>query len=235
MNVLIACESSGAVRSAFRNNGHNAWSCDLLPADDASPYHFQSDVREIIMARQWDLMVAHPPCTYLCSSGLHWNNRVVGREQKTVDALAFVEFLMAAPIARWAIENPVGRIGTAIKPATQYVQPYDYGENMSKTTGLWLKNLPFLRPTEYVPGRWVCCGETIPDECGKYGCPYCLGDKKPKMRWANQCNNFGDDKTPPSPDRWKLRSATTPGIANAMADQWGNVSGFYFDGNLAIV
>jgi hypothetical protein len=155
---------------------------------------------------QWDMMIAHPDCTYLCSSGLHWNERVPGRSQKTEDALEFVRVLMAAPIHSIAIENPIGRINTAIRSPDQYIQPYEYGHDASKRTGLWLKNLPPLRPTEFVEPRII--------------------DGKP--RWANQCDS-GQNKLGPSPDRWKLRAATYPGWALAMAEQWG---GLVLNGNL---
>jgi hypothetical protein len=107
MFVLIGCESSGEVREAFRRNGHDAWSCDLLPADDGSAHHLQCDVFEAIASRQWDVGIFHPPCTYLSSSGLHWNKRVPGRAQQTEDALEFVRRLMGCNVPRWAIENPI--------------------------------------------------------------------------------------------------------------------------------
>lgn len=197
MRVLIACEYSGAVRDAFRARGHDAMSCDLLPTDVDGP-HYQGDVFDVI-GDGWDLMVAHPPCTYLSSSGLHWNGRVEGRAAKTEDALAFVRALLDAPIPRIAIENPVGCIGTRIRKADQTIQPHQFGDDASKATCLWLKGLPLLTPTDRVPGRMV----------------------NGKPRWANQTDS-GQNRLAPSADRWKLRSATFPGIAAAMADQWGN-------------
>jgi hypothetical protein len=146
----------------------------------------------------WDLMIAHPPCTYLCSSGLHWNKRVEGREAKTQEALDFVQSLMNAPIERIAIENPIGRIGTAIRPADQIIQPWQFGHDASKQTALWLKNLTLLESTEVIKPRIV----------------------NGKKRWANQTDS-GQNKLGPSEDRWKLRSITYSGIANAMAKQWG--------------
>ncbi len=196
MRVLIACEYSGAVRDAFRARGHDAMSCDLLPTDVDGP-HYQGDVFDVI-GDGWDLMVAHPPCTYLSSSGLHWNGRVEGRAAKTEDALAFVRALLDAPIPRIAIENPVGCIGTRIRKADQTIQPHQFGDDASKATCLWLKGLPLLTPTDRVPGRMV----------------------NGKPRWANQTDS-GQNRLAPSADRWKLRSATFPGIAAAMADQWG--------------
>lgn len=196
MKVLVACEYSGTVRDAFRALGHDALSCDLLPTDRPGP-HYQGDVFDII-DDGWDLMVAHPPCTYLCSSGLHWNKRDASRAKKTDEALAFVQALMNAPIDKIVIENPIGRIGTAIRKADQVVQPYQFGHDASKQTALWLKGLPILKPTKFIQPRLV--------------------DGKP--RWSNQTDS-GQNRLPPSPDRWKIRSTTYQGIANAMAEQWG--------------
>lgn len=196
MRVLIACEYSGTVRDAFRALGHDAMSCDLLPTDKPGP-HYEGYVSDVI-GDGWDLMIAHPPCTYLCSSGLHWNKRYPERAQKTADALAFVQALMNAPIARIAVENPIGRIGTAIRKADQIIQPYQFGHDASKQTALWLKGLPKLTPTQLVAPRLVAG----------------------KARWANQTDS-GQNRLSPSPDRWKLRSTTYQGIADAMANQWG--------------
>ena len=208
MKVLIACEYSGRVREAFRKLGHDAWSCDLLPAEDSNPYHYQCDVREII-GNGWDLLIAHPDCTYLCRSGLHWNKRgtlVDGRprQELTEEALDFVRFLMAAPVSRIAIENPIGCIGTRIRKADQIIQPYEYGEDASKATCLWLKGLPLLQPTRRVPGRIV------------------THNGKNVERWANQTDS-GQNRLPPSADRWKQRARTYQGWADAFADQWGRV------------
>lgn len=196
MKVLVACEYSGTVRDAFAKKGHLAVSCDLLPSEKPG-YHKQCDVREILHLG-WDLMIAHPDCTYLCSSGLHWNGRVEGRQEKTEAALDFVRLLMAAPINKIAIENPVGCIGTRIQPASQFIQPYEYGHDASKRTCLWLKNLPLLTPTQYVEPRLVAG----------------------KKRWGNQCDS-GQNNLGPSEDRWKERSRTYQGWADAMAEQWG--------------
>lgn len=200
MKVLVACESSGVVREAFRALGHDAWSCDLLPADDGSAYHYTGDAVDAARMNDWDLMIAHPPCDYLCSSGLHWNKRVQGRAEKTEDAIRFVLSLMGVPIRLIAVENPVGRIGTAIRPADQYIQPYEYGHDASKKTGLWLKGLPKLIGTKRIAGRMV----------------------NGKERWSNQTDS-GQNRLPPSADRWKQRSKTYEGIAKAMADQWGKL------------
>lgn len=157
MRVLVACECSGIVRDAFRRRGHDAMSCDLKPTERPGPHHV-GDVLDII-ADGWDLLVAHPECTYLCSSGLHWNKRRPGRECRTEVALGFVRALMVAPIKRKAIENPVGCIGTRIRKADQIIQPYQFGDDASKATGLWLFNLPLLRPTRFVEPCMVDCGD----------------------------------------------------------------------------
>ncbi len=211
LKVLVACESSGTVRDAFNRLGCNAWSCDILPANGQ---HIQADVREVLFSDTWDLMIAHPPCTYLCSSGLNWTTRGLRDPKLTEDALDFVRLLMEAPIPHIALENPVGRIGTAIRKADQYVHPYQFGNDHSKTTGLWLKNLPKLQPTQFVPAsRHACCGKWQDEgQCSQCG-------KKTKPRWANQAPS-GADSTPPSKDRWQKRSVTATGIADAMAQQW---------------
>lgn len=197
MRVLVACEFSGIVRDAFADRGHYAMSCDLLPCESqASGEHYQGDVREVLRFG-WDLMIAHPPCTYLCSSGLHWNKRVPGRQALTVEALDFVRLLLDAPIPRIALENPVGCISTQIRKPDQIIQPYEFGHDASKKTCLWLKNLPPLRPTGYVEPRVV----------------------NGRNRWANQMDS-GQNKLPESKNRWALRSETYAGIAKAMADQW---------------
>ena len=204
MNVLIGCEYSGMVRRAFNRLGHNAWSCDLLPADDGSDRHCQMDVLSDSVldgpTEGWDLAIFHPPCTYLSVSGMHWTTRGKRDPQLTEDALAFVRRLMDAPIPRIAIENPVSVISSRIRKPDQIIQPYWFGDDASKKTCLWLKNLPPLTPTNHVAGRAV-------------------GDK---LRWGNQTDS-GQNKLAPSADRWKERSVTYPGIARAMAEQWGKV------------
>jgi len=196
MRVLIACEYSGTVRDAFRAAGHDAMSCDLLPTDKPGP-HYQGDVSDIIRDG-WDLMIAHPPCTYLCSSGLHWNKRRPERAEQTEAALAFVQVLLDAPIKRIALENPIGCISTRIRKPDQTIQPWQFGHDASKATCLWLKNLGPLTPTQTIAPRIV-------------------GGRK---RWGNQTDS-GQNKLPPSADRWKIRSETYQGIADAMAARWG--------------
>lgn len=183
MRVLVACEFSGTVRRAFRAAGHDAWSCDILPAEDNSMNHYQCDVLEILDLG-WDMMIAHPPCTHLAVSGARW---FPTKRREQAEALDFVRDLLNAPIDRIALENPASIISSRIRPADQTIQPWQYGHGELKTTCLWLKNLPPLQPTNIVSGR-------------------------EQRIW----------KMPPSPERWRERSRTYPGIAQAMADQWGN-------------
>ena len=193
MKVLIACEYSGRVRDAFIRKGHEAISCDLLPSDQPGP-HYQGDVFDI-MDQGFDLMIAHPPCTYLCSSGLHWNKRRPERALETEKAIAFVRRLMDANIPMIAIENPIGCLSTRIRKPDCIIQPFEHGHAESKATCLWLKNLPALTPSHLV--------------------------EKPRSgRWNNQTIS-GQNNLGPSKDRWKVRSLTYMGIAAAMAEQWG--------------
>lgn len=181
MKVLVACEYSGIVRDAFTARGHNAVSCDLLPTEREGP-HYQGDVFEIINDG-WDLMVAHPPCTHLAVSGARWFK---DKNVEQAQALAFVMRLMAAPIPKIAVENPISVISTRIRKPDQIIQPWQFGHGETKATCLWLKGLPKLLPTEIVDGREARV-----------------------------------HKMPPGPDRWKERSRTYQGIADAMASQWG--------------
>lgn len=217
--VLIACERFGVIRDAFIKAGHDAMSCDLVDTAVPGP-HYTGDVRDIL-DDGWDLMIAHPDCTYLCSSGLHWNHRVPGRAQLTEEALDFVRLLMAAPISRIAIENPMGRIGTAIRKADQTIQPYEFGDNASKRTGLWLKNLPRLKPTGFVEPRLVCQDCKFVFAYGHHKCLKC-GSHRYLPRWDNQTDS-GQNKLGPSEDRAMLRAKTYQGWADAMADQWGRI------------
>lgn len=194
MRVLVACEYSGRVREAFRALGHDAWSCDLIESDDNSPHHIVGDCVPLL-SQGWDLLIAHPPCTYLSVSGMHWTARGLRDPKLTEDALDFVRLLMAAPVERIAIENPVSIISTRICKPCQVIQPWQHGHPESKATCLWLKNLPKLTPSA------VCA-------------------KPESGRWANQTAS-GQNKLPPSKDRWKIRSRTYAGIAAAMAAQWG--------------
>lgn len=196
MRVLVACEYSGRVRDAFLATGHEAMSCDLLPTEVAGP-HYQGDVRDVINDG-WDLMIAHPPCTYLSVSGMHWTKRGLRDQKHTDDALDFVRLLLNAPIERIALENPVSVISSNIRKPDQIIHPWMFGHDASKKTCLWLKNLPSLNPTKIID-------------------PKILGGKK---IWGNQTPS-GQNKLGPSPDRWKIRSETYSGIAQAMAVQWG--------------
>ena len=220
LKVLVACEYSGRVRDAFIARGHDAMSCDLLQTESPGP-HYQGDVRDIL-GNGWDLMIAHPPCTYLSVSGLHWNARRPERAAQTEAALEFVRMLMSVPIPRIAIENPVSCISSRIRRPDQIVQPYQFGHNASKATCLWLKGLQPLTPTETVAPRLVCCGHVVPDECGARGCANCNGDKVAKPRWANQTDS-GQNRLGPSVTRAAERARTYQGIADAMADQWGSL------------
>lgn len=195
MRILIACEYSGTVRDAFAAKGHYAVSCDLLPTD-APGQHYQGDVFDIINDG-WDMMVAHPPCTYLSVSGMHWTARGLRDPQLTEDALDFVRRLMAAPIPRIAVENPISVISSRIRKPDQIINPWQFGHDASKRTCLWLKDLPLLTPTKIIEPRIV----------------------NGKKRWANQTDS-GQNRLPPSENRWKIRSETYEGIAQAMAEQW---------------
>jgi site-specific DNA-cytosine methylase len=193
MRVLVACEFSGTVRRAFRALGHDAWSCDLLPAEDGSEFHFEGDVTDYIGGGivfshhrnpfHWDLMIAHPPCTHLAVSGARWFK---DKQAEQAEALDFVRMLMAAPIPRICIENPVSIISSRIRKPDQVIQPWQFGHGEVKATCLWLNGLMPLRPTNIVEGREARV-----------------------------------HRMPPGPDRWKERSRTFEGIALAMADQWG--------------
>ena len=170
--VLIACEYSGCVRDAFKAQGWEALSCDLLPSDKPGP-HYTGDVKELLM-KHWDLLIAFPPCTYLCSSGMHWTVRGKRDPKLTEDALDFVKCLLNADVDHIALENPVGAISTRIRKPDQIIQPWQFGHAESKTTCLWLKNLPPLVPTNIL--------------------------KKPESGyWENQCAKGSQNKLPPSP------------------------------------
>lgn len=194
MKVLVACEYSGRVREAFRKLGHDAWSCDLLPSDDGSPYHIQGDVLDVLN-QGWDMMIAHPPCTYLSNSGVRYLHSRPGRWDLMCEGARFFKKLLDAPIPLKAVENPIMHkyaVEIIGRRQDQMVQPWMFGEDASKATCLWLVGLPKLTPTKVIK----------------------------KKRYANQTPS-GSNKLGPSPDRWKLRSTTFQGIADAMAKQWG--------------
>jgi hypothetical protein len=232
MNVIIAFESSGTVREAFRSRGHNAWSLDILPPDDGSPHHIQRDWYDYLehylqdvadgISAPWDLLIAHPPCTHLSVSGArHWPAKQAdGRQQAAIDMfMSCVDF----PAIMSAIENPVGIMSRIYRKPDQYIQPYQFGHPESKKTGLWLKNLPALTPTNVIEPPLLGCSHckiTWEWDVHQRVCPKCRSVLAPaKPLYLNQTPS-GQNKLGPSPDRWKLRSKTYDGIAQAMADQW---------------
>lgn len=203
MRVLVACEFSGRVRDAFRAKGHDAWSCDLLPSMDDSPYHFQQNVLEILYDGCWDLLIAHPPCTYLCNSGvcrLYNSDKSHNEDRwaKMIEAAIFFRTFLCSGISKICVENPVMHkyaIEHIGNKQNQTIQPYQFGHSESKRTCLWLRGLSLLQPTSIIEKP----------ECGY---------------WDNQTPS-GQNKLGPSKNRSKLRSITYQGIADAMAEQWG--------------
>jgi len=192
--VLVACEFSGIVREAFKAQGHDAWSCDLLDKEIPGQ-HYKCDVLDVL-DKGWDLMIAHPPCTYLANSGVRWlYNKKTGMNQQRYNELVqscdFFKTLLNANIPRICIENPIQHFYAKeiiMTDYTQIIQPWQFGYGETKATCLWLKNLPKLTPTNIVSGR------------------------QPRVHQAS-----------PGPDRWKVRSRTNQGIADAMAEQWGKL------------
>jgi hypothetical protein len=187
MRVLVACEFSGVVRDAFLRGGHDAWSCDLLDTEVPGP-HIIGDVMDLIEEGDWDLMIAHPPCTHLAVSGAAWFFR---KKVEQEEALEFVRKLLSAPVPRICLENPVSVISTRIRKPDQTIQPWQFGHPEQKRTCLWLKNLPKLVATNIVV----------------------LPEKKSERERLHYL--------PPGPNRWRERSRTYQGIADAMAEQWG--------------
>lgn len=215
MRVLITHECSGIVRAAFAKRGHYAISVDILPTMQptcAFSEHYEGRIEDfarssIARMRRFDLMISHPVCTWVCGSGLHWNKR--GRQGKTPaecaeetrKAVEHVKWLMGIDMAdRVCIENPIGILSTAIRKPEQIIQPNWFGHDASKATCLWLDDLPPLVPTKLIAPRMV----------------------NGRPRWANQTDS-GQNKLGPSDDRWLLRAATYPGIADAFAEQWGKL------------
>lgn len=211
--VLVACEESQAITKAFRKLGFEAYSCDLLPASGGhSEWHIQGDAIAEAYSGKYDLMVAHPPCTYLAVSGARWlynkdGTRNEERYNNQAKALEFVEALMNAPVEHIAIENPISVISSHIKKPDQIVHPYMFGDKASKSTCLWLKNLPLLEPTNIVDK-----GEFIEFVSKK-------GVKKRQAKWYYEA--LSKAKTPD--ERRTLRSKTFQGMADAIADQWSKV------------
>lgn len=217
LRVLVACEYSGRVREAFRKLGHDAWSCDLLPSEDNSQFHYQRNVEEVLDGRKlahfpnsrgmpWDLMIAHPPCTDLAVSGArHFAEKIAdGRQAR---ALEFVRRLMDAPIPMIAIENPISVISSKIRKPDQIIQPWMFGHPEFKATCLWLKDLPKLTATNQL---------TPP----KRGGDRHLTTSEVEAREREWASWNKVHRMPPGPDRWKERSRTYQGIADAMASQW---------------
>lgn len=200
MRVLVACEFSGVVRRAFRKRGHDAWSCDLLPAEDTSPHHVIADAVKIADRGQWDLIIAHPPCTLLCNSGVRWltpgGKLNLDRHKKMQEACDLFAGLYFASTKYVAIENPIMhryakdylQSAWKVPSYSQIIQPWMFGHGETKATCIWLKGLPKLEPTNIVSGR------------------------VPRVHYAS-----------PGPDRWKERSRTLLGIGDAMAEQWGSL------------
>lgn len=198
LKALIACEFSGVVRNAFLERGHDAWSCDKLPSEDGSNRHIRGDVRDVL-GDGWDLLlVAHPPCTRLCNSGVRWlsvpppGRSVDDMQSELREGAELFSTLWNSPIDRIAIENPVmhahaKRLIRNFREPAQTIQPWQFGHGETKRTCFWLKNLPALKPTNIVPGR------------------------EPRVHFAS-----------PGPERWKFRSRFFPGVAAAMAEQWGD-------------
>ena len=226
-NILIACEKSRRVASAFEKLGHHAVSCDILPAEQEGE-HIQDDVLKHL-DDGWDMMIAHPDCTYLANSGVHWLSRQPGRFGAMVRSAIFFKTLLDTDIPLIVIENPIPhRYALEIigKKYDQIVQPYRFGEDASKATCLWLKGLPPLTPTKFIEPHYACrCGSTYRFEyaLGKYGCPNCGGEYTARAVWGNQTKS-GQNRIPPSKARKTDRARTYQGVADAMANQWGEIA-----------
>jgi hypothetical protein len=219
VRVAILCEFSGTVRDAFIRRGHDAISCDLLPTEAPGP-HIQGDLRE----QDWsgfDLVIAHPPCTHLAVSGARWFK---DKQTEQAAALEFVRWIMALPVPRLAIENPVSIISSKIRKPDQIIQPWQFGHGENKTTCLWLKGLPNLIPTDIVVPEWAVKADGTPhlSAKGKRDSPtHYLTGRIRVLKGAQKEQWERIHRCPPGPDRWKVRSKTYQGIADAMAEQWG--------------
>lgn len=195
MKVLIGCEFSGVVRRAFRARGHDAWSCDLLPAEDGDRHHIQGDVLDVT-THGWDLVIAHPPCTYLCNSGVRWLHTEPGRREKMIAGAAFFRMMLGFPCPRVVVENPIPHRHADLPDYDQLIQPWQFGDGECKATCLWLRGVPPLMPTHV--------------DAPLFGATACEG----RATSVHDCS--------PGPDRGKIRSKTFQGIAQAMAEQWSN-------------
>lgn len=206
MKVLVACEFSGIVRDAFAAKGHDAWSCDILPTERPGQ-HIQGDAIEAVYSQEWDLMIAHPPCTYISYAATHvWNKP--GRLQKRLEALQFFAALYDAPIERICIENPKGCASPTIAKYSQEIQPFYFGDPQYKTTWLWLKGLPLL---EHYKADTLFDAKTHVAKPE----PIYINANGKALHWTEAMG-----RVRPNEDRAHNRSRTFPGIANAMADQW---------------
>jgi hypothetical protein len=196
---LVACESSGRVREAFRRRGHDAWSCDLLWPEDRSPYHYTGSILDHeIIEQEWDILIAHPDCTFLTVSANRWSMKQAWRVEARLSALHFVRALWAIRVrVGKAIENPIGVLSTFWRESDQTIQPWEFGHKATKATCLWLDGLPPLKATNVV------------------GPP----PKEMSLQEKREWNAI--HRAAPGPDRWRVRSLTFQGIADAMADQWG--------------
>jgi len=212
LNVLIACEFSGAVRREFRKLGHNAWSCDIESAEDDSPYHYKGDVLQFLSAQPWDLLIAHPPCTYLTLAGNRWfkpeyKEKYPTRQKDRDDAVEFFMTLMNADIPHIAVENPIGIMSSVFRKPNQIVQPWMFGDPFQKSTCLWTKNLPNLIPTDVVSkGEFI---EWTDKKTGRV-------KRQPKW-YADAFQKTSDPK-----ERQKIRNRTFPGLAKAIAEQYSS-------------
>lgn len=223
MRVAVLCEFSGIVRDAFIAHGHNACSCDLLPTESPGP-HLVGDC----LSFDWsgfDLVIAHPPCTHLAVSGARWFKEKAVEQEAALD---FVRAIMAIPVPRLALENPVSVISSRIRKPDQIIQPWQFGHCEAKTTCLWLKGLPALEPTDVVVPEWAVRedGSLHLSAKGKRDSPthFLTGRNRTVLRGEQLAQWNRIHRMPPSPDRWKNRSRTYQGIANAMASQWGSLS-----------
>jgi len=221
LRILVACEFSGVVRDAFAEQGHDAWSCDLIPSEQPGN-HIQGDVINVL-GDGWGLMIAHPPCDHLAVSGARWfaEKRADGRQQAAID---FFMALVNADIPMIAVENPVSIMSTHYRKPDQIIQPWMFGHGENKTTCLWLKNLPALQPTDIVQPEWAVNpdGTVHKSEKGKRDNPTHFLTGRPRVLKGVQREQWERiHRMPPGPDRWKNRSRTYTGIAAAMAAQWG--------------
>lgn len=204
--ILVGCEKSGVVRRAFRERGHDAWSCDLEAAEDGNEFHYREDVLTVATLGRWDLFIVHPECRYLSNSGTHWIRKVEGRRASLEDAAAFALECWRVPIVRVVLENPVGQLSRRLRIPDQIIQPYEFGDDASKATCIWhTDNLPDLR----IDPAKRCAGRMVPTKIGGF-----------IERWANQTDS-GQNRLSPSPTRSARRAETYPGIAAAFADTWG--------------